>query len=258
MKFAIQTNVWDSAYHQNLTGLLSEIRSAGYDGLEIGAHRLDLNQPGVFADLLSIHQLSVAGLHIHGELHNPTSVEPLYDFYTHAAEFAAAVGAPFLLISGKPKLNGKTEQELAAEIEVLRRVSEICRHQGLSLCYHNHYWELEHERRELDYLVSHTSSQDFGLALDVAWVHRAGYQPADLIHDFKKRIKYLHIKDTLEDRFTDLGQGQVDFLSVKNAIQEMSLPWLTVERDEVLPDAFQSAQSCREYLRKLFTRAYPG
>jgi sugar phosphate isomerase/epimerase len=252
MKIAIQTNVWSAAYHQDLPALLSEIRSAGYDGFEIGAHRLDLSRPGVFAELLASSQLAVAGLHIHGELHNPPSVEPLYDFYTQAAKFAAAVAAPFILISGKPKQSPKTELELASELQVLQRLSKICTDHGLSLGYHNHYWELEQGCRELDYLVSHSSPNDFGLALDIAWVHRAGYQPAKIIHTYRERIKYLHIKDTLSDRFTDLGEGQVDLVSVKHAIQSLSLPWLTVERDEVLPDALHSAQACREYLRNLF------
>jgi inosose dehydratase len=252
MKFAIQTNVWNPEYHQNLPELLDEIKLAGYDGLEIGAHRLDLSLPGAFAEMLSTHQVSISGLHIHGELHNPTSVEPLYDFYAQAVKFSAAVGAPFMLISGKPKQNGKTVQELAAEIQVLKRVSEICANHGISLCYHNHYWELEQELRELDHLISRTNSNDFGLALDVAWVYRAGYQPALVIQRYQDRIKYLHLKDTLHDRFTDLGQGQVDFLAIKDAIREIPLPWLTVERDEVLPNAGQSARACREYLRDLF------
>jgi sugar phosphate isomerase/epimerase len=253
MKIAIQTNVWNNQFHQNLPELLAEIKSAGYDGLEIGAHRLDLSRPGAFVELLNRSGLAVSGLHVHGELHNPEAIQPLYDFYTQAAHFAAAVGAPFLLISGKPKENGKTQPELAAEVEVLQRVSDICRQQGLLLCYHNHYWELQQELRELEYLVAHTQQQDFGLALDVAWVHRAGHRPADIIHRFKERVLYLHMKDTTPDRFTDLGQGDVDFTAVKQAIQGLPLPWLAVERDEVLPEALASARACRDYLRTLFS-----
>lgn len=252
MKIAIQSNVWSAERHQDLPGLLADIAAAGYDGLEIGAHRLDLSLPKEFKHLLDDHRLGLAGLHIHGELHNPAAIDPLFDFYTQAAAFAAVAGASFMLISGKPKEGGKSLDEMASEVQVLTKVSRLCSQSGVRLCYHNHYWEIQDQMRELEYLVAHTSAEHFGLALDVAWVHRTGLTPSQVIDTYRERIQYIHIKDTLPERFMNLGEGQVDFLAIKTAIRGMPLPWLTVERDEVLPDPLASAQACRSYLRALF------
>ena len=90
------------------------------------------------------------------------------------------------------------------------------------------------------------------LCLDIGWVERAGYSPAKVTSEFLDRVRYIHLKDTQDGKFTDLGQGSVDFPGWWEVVRDQSETiYLTHERDEVLPNAIESARTSREYLRSI-------
>ncbi len=254
-KIGIQTNAWSDALHRDgLPQVLEEIAAAGYQGIEIGAHRVDVDAPAAFRKLVEGCGLVVAGLHTHGPLFDAEEMKAAYERVEKAAAFAAAVGAPYVLFSGKPK-PGKSPAELAQEAAALQQAGEIASRQGAHLLYHNHYWEVEHDYAELCHLVDHTDPQVVSLALDVGWVHRAGGRPAEAARCFSDRIRYFHfkdfrVKDFLHDTWTELGSGYVDFPGVVEAIRGRDL-WITYERDETLANAAESATISRAYLRTL-------
>ena len=82
-------------------------------------------------------------------------------------------------------------------------------------------------------------------------MQRAGYDPLKVIDEFYPRIRYLHIKDTLDDRWTEVGHGTVDFPAILTDLNQRGFSgWLTVERDEELENAFESAKISRDFLRE--------
>jgi len=259
-KIGIQTNAWSDELHRNcLPQILEEIAAAGYQGIEIGAHRVDVDakhpeKPGAFRQLIEGCGLVVAGLHTHGALFEAEEVKAACERVEKAAAFAAAVGAPYVLFSGKPK-PGKTPAELVQEAAALQQAGQVASRQGAQFLYHNHYWEVEHDYAELRNLMEHTDPQVVSFALDVGWVHRAGGRPAEAAHRFISRVAYFHfkdfrVKDFQHDTWTELGTGYVDFPGVVAAIQGKDL-WITYERDETLANAAESAKISREYLRSL-------
>lgn len=252
MLIGIQSNAWFSAVHtRDLDGLLSQAARAGYDGVEIGAHKLDLDDPQAFNTLTARHGLAVAGIHTHGEIYTPGALLAKQESFRKAARFAREVRATCVLISGKAKPD-KTGAELQTEVASLHWMADICQEQGLQLFYHTHNWELADNLRELRYLAAHTSPEKVSLALDIGWVQRAGYDPLKVIDEFYPRISYLHLKDTLDDRWTEVGKGVVDFKAVLEDLTRRGFSgWLTVERDEELEKAFESALFSRETLRGL-------
>ncbi|MBN2548295.1 MAG: TIM barrel protein [Anaerolineales bacterium] len=255
LKLAIQTNVWsDEDHRQNLPGIVAAIAAAGYAGLEIGAHRLDLDHPQDFLALLHQHGLQVAGIHTHGQLYDPQAMTEAYPRIRRAVAYAAAVQSPFVLISGGPK-PGKTPADQAHEAQTLNQVGQWCTESGLSLCYHNHYWEIEHNQAELHALCEHTDPRLVSLALDIGWVHRAGGAPAAVASTFLDRIRYFHfkdfrIKDFQHDTWAEVGTGYVDFQGVLEVIRGRDY-WLTVERDEALAEAAESARTSYQNLHQM-------
>jgi predicted dehydrogenase/sugar phosphate isomerase/epimerase len=250
MPISIQTNAWSAERHENLSALLAEIADAGYDGFEIGAHRLDLSQPGRFRELAEAHGLTIAGLHTHGAIFDPAAMEAAYPVIAEVARFAKTVSAAHVLLSGRPK-EGKTLDDLQHEAEALNRVARLCAAEGVPFLYHTHNWELADDLRELRYLLAHTDPALVALALDAGWVQRAGLSPVAVTREFRERIGYFHVKDTRGDRWTEVGAGEVDFrawLAELGAAQDL---WLTVERDEVLPNAAESARLSRDHLQTL-------
>ena len=252
MPVAIQSNVWSGDLHRNnLAGVLEQIARAGYSGAEIGAHKLNLDDPQGFNALAAQYGLAVSGIHVHGEIFTPAAVRSKQESYAKAAGFARAVHASCVLISGRPK-EAKSEADLSAEVETLHWLADICQAQDMPLFYHSHNWELLDDLRELRFLMAQTDPEKLSLALDIGWVQRAGYDPLKIIDAFYPRIRYFHIKDTLDDRWTEVGRGTADFPAVFADLSRRGFDgWLTVERDEELENAFESASFSREALRGL-------
>lgn len=253
MPLAIQSNVWFNRLHRSdLPGVLEQIARAGYDGAEIGAHKLNLDDPDGFNALTARHGLAVAGIHTHGELFTPAEIRSNQEYFSKATHFARAVHSTCVLVSGKPKEGGKSDADLSAEIESLHWLADLCRAQEMPMYYHTHNWELVDDLRELRYLMTNTDPEKISLALDIGWVQRAGYDPLKVIDDVYPRIRYLHLKDTRDDRWTEVGRGTVDFRAVLTDLKQRGFSgWLTVERDEELENAFESAKTSREALKNL-------
>lgn len=250
MKIGIQTNVWSNEIHRDhLPEMLAEIAGAGYDGIEIGAHRLDLAQPEAFLRLLQANHLAVIALHTHGDLADRANAPALKARVENAASFGARVGAPFIALSGVDQPD-KTESVFETEAQLLNECGTICQKHGLRLVYHNHYWEIRDDFRELRFIVARTDPTRVWLLLDVGWVERAGGSPPAAVAEFLERVGYLHIKDTRTGKFTELGQGTVDLNGVYRELVGHYEGWLVVERDEVLPDAKARATMSRDYVRQ--------
>lgn len=256
MKIAIQSNAWSNEIHSNhLAQMLTEIADAGYQGVEIGAHRLDQDHPETFVQLLKEKGLELAGIHTHGELFDPEAMQEAMPRIEKAIKYAAAVKSPMVMFSGKAK-PGKTEADQAHEAKILDQIGKLVHQHGMNLCYHNHYWEIEHNQKELRYLIEHTNPEYVSLLLDVGWVHRAGGRPEDVIPEFLPRIRAFHfkdfrVKDAANDTWTELGQGYVDFPKILDTIRGKGDYWIIVERDETMPDAAESARISAQYLTKL-------
>lgn len=253
MPVAIQSNVWfDQLHRSDLAGVLEQIAHAGYEGAEIGAHKLNLEDPDGLNALTARHGLAIAGIHTHGEIFTPAETRANQEYFAKAARFASAVHATCVLVSGKPKEGGKSDADLSAEVESLHWLADLCRAQEMPFYYHTHNWELVNDLRELRYLMTNTDPEKISLALDIGWVQRAGHDPLKIIDEFFPRIRYFHIKDTHDDRWTEVGRGTVDFRAVLADLNRRGFSgWLTVERDEELENAFESAKTSRDALRDL-------
>ncbi|HIC89714.1 MAG TPA: hypothetical protein EYP04_09985 [Anaerolineae bacterium] len=252
MKIGIQTRPWGPAMNRTqLPQVLAEIAAAGYEGFEIGAQHLDVSQPGKLRQLAAEYGLEVVGIHVGGEIYNPQSVQEALDNLERIVAFAAEVGTLFLPFSGRLKPH-KTEEEFQYEAESLNRIGRLCQAKGIRLCYHNHFWEIEDDCRELRYLRDHTDPSLVSLCLDVGWVERAGGSPVEVARTFLDRIAYFHLKDTRDTEWMEVGYGTVDFPGLFQVIRTRQHWWLVVEQDETRRLPAESARLSREYLKQQF------
>ena len=252
MKIGIQTRPWGPELNRaHLSDVLADIAGAGYDGFEIGAQHLDLAKPERLSHLAAGHGLSVVGIHVGGEIYDPQSVQAALDNLERIIAYAKAVGASFVPFSGKAKAN-KTGLELQYTAESLNRIGRLCQKQGLALCYHNHYWEIENDCAELRHLCQHTDPALVSLCLDVGWVQRAAGTPVAVVEEFLDRVGYFHIKDTSSAEWMEIGYGLVDFSALFKLIRGRYDGWLVVEQDETRRQPLESAQMSLNYLEEQF------
>ena len=239
--------MWSDEVHRtDMPRLLSEISKSGFDGVEIGYHRLErFEQPETFLNIVQKEDLHVSGLHTLGKFYFNDDIA----YLERAADFAQAVETQYVMVSGEQ--GDKNTDDLKAIADVLNKAGEICSQVGLTYCYHNHWWELQNDQNELRTLCQLTDPALVSLCLDIGWVERSGTSVVQVVGEFIDRIRYFHLKDTRDQRFVDLGEGTVDFPAWLKAIGDPTKFYLTHERDEVLPDALESATRSCTYLRSL-------
>ena len=252
MKIGIQTRPWGPEMNrQHLSEVLDDIANTGYDGFEIGAQHLEIDQPEVLRDLAAVHELRIIGIHVGGEIYNPKSLQAALDNLERIVVYAKGVGASYIPFSGKMKQN-KTAIELDHQAQNLNRIGRLCQKHGLQLCYHNHFWEIEQDCAELRYLCNNTDPALVSLCLDIGWVQRAGGSPVAVAEAFMNRIGYFHLKDTSPDEWLEVGYGTVDFASLFKLIEGHYDGWLVIEQDETKRQPVESAQMSRSYLKEQF------
>ena len=121
---------------------------------------------------------------------------------------------------------------------------------------HNHDFEFTTvfgDRTAFDILMQHTQKKNVVSQLDLYWVAYAGLDPVDVVEEYGKRIRLLHVKDLnpeLDNRIEIVGRGSLDFPAIFDAAR--GIRYYVVEHDprfgDPTFDPFEAAQAGLDYL----------
>jgi sugar phosphate isomerase/epimerase len=183
--------------------------------------------------LLSENGLMLSGSHIGGNLDDPAQAGEEQSMLDLVIDYLVELGASTLMYSG---LRFESASQFSADLDMLNRSAEAAAGRGVQLLYHNHNWEFEDNRKVID-AVLHETSSELGLCPDVAWVHKAGFDPLDFLEEAKDRVKMVHFKDfaTQDPERVDtveFGRGIVPLADVAQWIRRnLSDIWVVAEQD---------------------------
>ncbi|GAB3056708.1 sugar phosphate isomerase/epimerase family protein [Stenotrophomonas tumulicola] len=147
----------------------------------------------------------------------------------------------------------------------LGRISTRARAKGMHLAYHNHDFELVdfNGRTGLELLFA-AAGPDLQTELDLAWVARAGYDPAMMLGKFRGRLFAVHAKDNApkgqaedEEGFAAVGQGVLDWSAILPAAAAAGVHWYIIEHDHPR-DPAKAIQTGADYLREHLTARLPA
>ncbi len=112
----------------------------------------------------------------------------------------------------------KTEEELDAQANILKKILVICKEHNIDANLHNHTYEVENGMHDLKGTLKRIP--DIKLGPDLNWLIRAGVDPVEFINTYGKQITYLHIRDQYKDgTWTEyIGQGITDFPAIAKAL----------------------------------------
>ncbi|MCC4586733.1 sugar phosphate isomerase/epimerase [Xanthomonas sp. NCPPB 1067] len=122
----------------------------------------------------------------------------------------------------------------------LGRIAKRMRAKGMQLAYHNHDFELVdfNGKTGLELLFA-AAGPDLKTELDLAWVARAGYDPAMMLGKFKGRMFAVHAKDNApkgqaedEGGFAAVGRGVLDWNAILPAAAGAGVRWYIIEHDQ--------------------------
>lgn len=239
-QIAIQARLWGlEQLHTTYPTIFDKAWSCGYAGVESRISLLD--DMDKLQTYLSSTPLKLAGLHANLKQFDPQAndsidIDALLDNMNK-------LGTEFLLVSfGKQK-------EYDRWFELAGTMAQTCAKRNVVFCYHNHAWEFEHA----PFFDELTGIYGVPLAADLAWIWRAGRDPAQFLDRYAPNIRYIHVKDATSDgNWKELGRGDVDLPKALRSAAALNLPWWTVEQDDTDQDPSVSAGISRTYLRDHF------
>jgi sugar phosphate isomerase/epimerase len=134
----------------------------------------------------------------------------------------------------------------------LNASNELARARGLTLGYHNHFWELQSVidgRPALLHLFDHVD--DSVLAeVDIYWAKVGGVDPAELLTELGSRAALLHVKDgpanDPSEAMVAVGDGAIDVPGVIAAAP--GARWHIIELDRCDSDMFEAVERSYHYL----------
>lgn len=268
--------------------ILEEMREVGYEGTELGDWGFLPTDPAELAQAVSDHQLDLLAAFVPVALSDPAAGNEGIEAAIRTARLlaGAAGGNAFIVLADdngkdgvRTKYAGRISSDMglssgqwqnfaAAAENIARSVLETT---GLRTVFHHHCAGFVETPEEVEKLLRLTDSGLLGLCLDTGHYRFGGGDPVEAIERFAGRIWHVHFKDchaeiAAQSRlegwdyfesvrrgvFCELGLGQVDFESVKRALENIGYAgWIVVEQD-VLPGMGtpkESARRNREFLR---------
>ncbi|MGB8191639.1 MAG: sugar phosphate isomerase/epimerase, partial [Chitinophagaceae bacterium] len=181
-------------------------------------------------------------------------VENNDDVWKWAIEDAKMLGQKYMVI---PYLQVEDRKTLDAYKKIaarLNRGGELCKQSGMQIAYHNHDFEFHSLEGStgMDVLLKETDKSLVQFEMDIYWVSYAGKDPIEIIKKNPGRFPLWHVKDmdnTPQKRFTEVGNGVINFDKIFDCQKKAGLKHFFVEQD-VSPNPLESIKTSINYLRK--------
>lgn len=256
IKVACQTIVYGNpVIKDNIEGILSNISENKYDGVEIGARHFYMDKPQYYIELFKKNKLELPAIHVGGDFLNRDSVNQQIEQIGETIKFAKKLSCKYLYLSGTFR-QGKTEDDYLHEAKTYNEIGKRCNAEGLTLCYHNHDWEIINDMMGMNILLEAVDEKNMKLVPDVGWVTIGGGDPVKFLQDNLSRVEALHFKDFKGPReFTEIGTGIVDFESIYSYFKDKKKElWITAEQDVATDRPEDSSRINSEYIKGLIRR----
>jgi sugar phosphate isomerase/epimerase len=224
---------------QDFEGVLRRLGSIGYVGVEpAGLHGM---APERFTAVLDEAGLVVSSAHVPlpvGEMAGPVLDEN------------EAIGNN-LLISGGMPTDFTDADAVKRTAERFNEAAANAAERGMTVGYHNHWWEFDHEvdgRTPYELFADLVDPSVF-YELDIYWAHVGGHAPADVIRARGDRMRFLHVKDgPVEPRqpMVAAGEGVIDLATALTTSD--TVEWHVVELDSCATDMFTAIEQSHRFL----------
>ncbi|NOY82276.1 MAG: sugar phosphate isomerase/epimerase [Kiritimatiellaeota bacterium] len=265
IRLACQTITWGEERVQKREESVRAVADAGYEGVEIGARFLDLDAAEPFRAFLDACGIRLTALHCGWNPFLDRAKKAPHDDLDALLRFAQTTATPYLVMSG----NAAQQREDIAAMKGLNEVAAECRKAGVTLCYHNHWWEIEDNARILREILDRTDPELVAVCPDVGWIRKITADVVAVLELMAPRIRMVHFKDYTAagvppmDNETEFGEGIMDFPTVFDWLGRLALNelWVVAEQWKSSVRHLPPGASIRRnisFLRKVMRRMHHG
>ena len=219
------------AMRQDAVATLERVAQIGFGAIEIGYGNND-------AVLGKIKQLGLQVTSV------GVGIESLRDDFDGIVRGAHDVATSHLMLGYISEEYRGSAENWTQTAKQLEGYGKQAREAGLTLCYHNHAFELEEKfdgKTGLEILFANADARDLAAELDVYWIQKGGENPVETINRYADRLALLHCKDMMSDgSFGEVGEGVLDWPTILAAAREAGVSTFVVEQDTCPGDPFES------------------
>jgi sugar phosphate isomerase/epimerase len=169
-------------------------------------------------------------------------------------ETARELGARAVIDTFLPEEHWTAEADIGRTAEELNAAAREAAAYGLTVGYHNHWWELSRSFNGRTGLEVLTAQLDPAVVLEVDayWVAVGGQDVVPYVAKLGDRIRFLHVKDGPVNRENKqqqpAGQGALPIWDIVAALPELEMG--VVEFDDYAGDMFGAITESLAYLSK--------
>lgn len=245
IRFGVQLNAFpiDPKRFETFETALAQVKQIGYQGFEAGFRYLSAQFAAPEMARRSIEQtgLTFFGIHIFlpaFEMYDPKTRIAAPSIYEPVGRGGSALGARHLILSGAPAEN---PDQLKAKIDGLNVAGQFAQTCGISVAYHNHWWEFESKIGEIEALYTETDPGLVHFVLDAGHAFHGGADVPAFIRAHAQRIVGFHLRDFKNDQYVELGTGDFPLHQVAATIEQIGWKgW--VENEEERADHSQGGE----------------
>ncbi|MEY2580270.1 MAG: hypothetical protein QOE09_119 [Ilumatobacteraceae bacterium] len=226
---------------KDFEGVLRRLGDIGFVGVELaGFHDLT---PKQYASIVEESGLVTSSAHL-------TDLSP--DGMNAALDDLQEIGCDIAVCAFLPPEKFADLDAIKHSADALNKANEIARARGVSLGYHNHWWEFSTNvdgQTAWSALFERLDTTMF-IELDIYWATLGGADPRTVIADLDDRVWLLHVKDgpcdAPESPMVAVGSGTLDIPAILTSAP--TAKWHVVELDRCASDMFTALADSYRYL----------
>lgn len=197
-------------------------------------------------------------------------------------DIAQELGQQYIIAPVTPMhdINNLQVDDYKYAAEQLNKAGELAKKAGLTIGYHNHFWEFRefaNGTKGLDILLAYTEPDLVTFELDVYWIEKSGLSPRSYFQKYPGRFAMWHIKDMSKAytepivgkdydklpldsifgkiKYTEVGTGAINYPQLIESEKESGLKLAFVEQDDIyISNKFESIQKSYEYVQKYLAK----
>ncbi len=222
--------------------VLARLGAKGYPGVELAG--FGALTPDALARALADAGLAISSAHV--------GITENLDDFAPALDAHQTLGCDTIVIPALPPDTFTDPDGVRAAADRINGARELTQARGLTLGYHNHFWEITpmpDGRPALVHLFEQLAP-DVIAEVDIYWAQVGGSDPESIVAELGPRVGLLHVKDGPADvppsPMVAVGDGIVDVPAVLAAAP--SARWHIVELDRCATDMFDAVERSYDYL----------
>lgn len=201
----------------------ADFQYAGLSGMEIMEVNLRHKDAASYlSGLAKQYQIPITGASYGADMWNRAMQQEILDDAEQVINRLNQLGGETLGVSVGDAGRLKTEAELDAQADLLKKLIQICEKYKVVLNLHNHIYEVQNDLYDLKGTLSRIP--DIKLGPDLNWLLRAAVDPVWFINTYGRQIVYMHIRDQDSNhKWTEtVGGGVTDFKAIAMALDKQN------------------------------------